>query len=122
MLNECILKSPLFLIYLIIMIKFSTHISQFALVVVTSLTFCQGSPVSQQGTPFKATSSNAVSSNAQKDVEFLSANEKCKLRFLLNCSLLLYTDVFEKDMTYILTFINKARSVIHPFTVSSFPI
>lgn len=62
---------------------------QFAVVVaVTSLTFCQGSPVSQQGNAFKATSTN--SNNAQKDVEFLSANEKCKLRFLLNFSFLIW--------------------------------
>lgn len=63
----------------------STFTFQFAVVAVTSLTFCQGSPVSQQGNPYKATSTNTVSGNAQKDVEFLSANEKCKLRFLLNC-------------------------------------
>lgn len=65
----------------------STFTFQFAVVAVTSLTFCQGSPVSQQGNAFKATSTN---SNAQKDVEFLSANEKCKLRFLLNFSFLLF--------------------------------
>ncbi|XP_063695602.1 uncharacterized protein LOC134827009 isoform X2 [Culicoides brevitarsis] len=50
-----------------------------AVVAVTSLTFCQGSPVSQQGssnTAFKATSTNGVSGNAVKDVEFLGANEK----------------------------------------------
>uniref|UniRef100_A0A336LVZ3 CSON001556 protein n=1 Tax=Culicoides sonorensis TaxID=179676 RepID=A0A336LVZ3_CULSO len=48
----------------------------FAFVGVTSLvTFCQGSPVSQQqGSAFnKATSTNTVNN---KDVEFLSTNEK----------------------------------------------
>lgn len=59
---------------------------QLAFVAVTSLTFCQGSPVSQQGNSFKATSTNAVNtnSNAQKDAELLPTNEKCKKRFLLN--------------------------------------